>query len=207
MSHNVYILFKHLSYLKIYGEINWQLIGDRLLLGVIARKLFLSTQLKSTGVWPLEQGLQGPYRHKYWWWSLSGPQSQGLQPSNRLIWPWFMAWIWGQKAWNQHWMIVTSGVVMISEDSGNLTGISILMEPKLVPESLLVKVDFYHQQCHQRGQFLVTRGTNFLLNWNAHSGGWLSPLEWWRSARTPGTSSASASGEGRHSVLASILFR
>ena len=143
-------------------KFNWQLIGDRLLLGVIARKLFLSTQLKSTGVWPLEQGLQGPYRHKYWWWSLSGPQSQGLQPSNRLIWPWFMAWIWGQKAWNQHWMIVTSGVVMISKDSGNLTGISILMEPKLVPESLLVKVDFYHQQCHQRGQFLVTRWTNFL---------------------------------------------
>ena len=48
-------------------------------------------------------------------------------------------------------MIVTSGVVMISKDFGNLTGISILMEPKLVPESLLVK------QCHQMDQFLVTR--------------------------------------------------
>ena len=69
-------------------------------------------------------------------------------------------------------MIVTSGVVMISKDSGNLTGISILMEPKLVPESLLVTVDFDRPamspegpiSCHQMNQFLVTRGTNFLLN-------------------------------------------
>ena len=126
-----------------------------------------------------------------------------------------MAWTWGQKAWNQHWMIVTSGVVMIWKDSGNLTGISMLVEPKLVPESLLVMEDFDLPamspdglvSCHQMNQFLVTRGTNFLLNWNAHSGEWLSPLGWWRSARTLGTSSASASGEGRHSVLASISSR
>ena len=60
-------------------------------------------------------------------------------------------------------MIVTSGVVMIWKDSGNLTGISMLVEPKLVPESLLVMEDFDLPamspdglvSCHQRDQFLA----------------------------------------------------